>query len=162
MNKRTTLLELEKTIHAIKTEVLNSEEIKKLLMHSTPDALEKGNVSRDVAKESIVVVPYIDEQNPDKELNMNTFLAIYQSSIIYADSGENSVFLITAVYTNHDLYLLDNNSFRLNQIGHHLESILNNKKFNLVGQLSLYESRFVSLAGSKKLGLIMSWEIVNA
>ena len=156
----TTLFKLQKTIHAMKNQLLKDETIGKLLVHSSPGALKMNAVSKEEVRPSILTVPYINEEDPDKELNLNTFIAIYQTSIAY-ENEENSSFLITAIYTNHEIYELDNNNFRLNMIGASIESALQNQKFNLTGQLNLYGASFVSLANSKKLGLILSWEVVN-
>lgn len=156
----TTLFKLQKTIHAMKNQLLKDETIRKLLVHSSPNALSMKDVDRDRVKPSILTIPYINEEDPDKELNLNTFIAIYQTSIAY-ENEEDVSFLITAIYTNHEIYELDNNNFRLNMIGASIESALQNQKFNLTGQLNLYGASFVSLANSKKLGLILSWEVVN-
>ena len=156
----TTLFKLQKTIYAIKNQLLNDETIRKLLAHSSPNALSMEDVDRERVKPNILTVPYINEEDPDKELNLNTFIAVYQTSIAYETEGETS-FLITAIYTNHEIYELDNNNFRLNMIGASIEDALQNAKFNLAGQLNLFGASFVSLGNSKKLGLILSWEVVN-
>lgn len=158
--ENTTLFKLQKTIHAMKNQLLKDETIGKLLVHSSPAALKMNAVSKEEVKPSILTVPYINEEDPDKELNLNTFIAIYQTSIAY-ENEEDVSFLITAIYTNHEIYELDNNNFRLNMIGASIESALQNQKFNLVGQLNLFGASFVSLGNSKKLGLILSWEVVN-
>lgn len=158
--KNTTLFKLQTTLHGIKNKLLSSEEIRKLLVHSSPDALSLTSPSREQAEASLILTPYINEEDPDKELNQNTFIAVYQTSVAYEDN-ENVSYLITAIYTNHDIYQLDNNQFRLNVLGAAIEAALTDQKLNLTGQLNMYGASFVSLANSKKLGLILSWEVVN-
>lgn len=155
-----TIKRLQQTLHAIKNDILRNENIKKLLMHSTPNALDLENVSRQAAEKSVLMVPYINSEDPNLELNMNTFIAIYATRLMYRN--DTLIYITTSIYTNSDLYLLDNSKFRLYEIGGEIQQTLENSKLNLSGKMILEEAEFVSLDDTKKLGLVLSWVVVDA
>lgn len=152
---------LETSIFAIKNNLLENEKIKKLLYYSSPDALNRADISKLDVEKNILTVPFLDVKDPDNGINLNTIIAVYPTRVFHEEAYENSIYIKTAIYTKASLYNLNNNKMRLNQLAKEITSEIKDRKFALAGTMILTESEWVTLDGIDKVGLILHWTVVD-
>ena len=137
------ILRFEQSLFEIRAALANNENIRKLLLFPTPDALSRESPATDIEKvvtERISLYPITQEGlgNSTKDtaivLDLQTIDVDYTTDDITALGG----LLITAICTDKN-YLLDNNKFRSWELAREIANTLEGLKTCLSGKLSVSE-----------------------
>lgn len=132
---KSSFLSIEKDMNLIVNKMLKNERLKRLLYYTTPDALDKPNISEDASIElfgkNIKIVPklYIDE----KVLN---YVFIQFDDFVPSENPEFRNNLISFVILCHyDQWPLKDFSLRPYKIAAEIDSMLNNERLTGIGKL---------------------------
>jgi hypothetical protein len=129
------LSNVNKTLYAIKSKLMNNNDLTKLLFYSVPNPLEQADLTT-AQKESIIVMSPIVEYNTDPNNTVNHFISIGVPMIVYGDKLEGVLVRISIAIVCHvDYWELNNNRLRLMLAAEQVFNELNEQKFSLSGKL---------------------------
>lgn len=127
----------ENLFYQIKMTLLNSEDVRKLVVYNTSDALTIGAVPTvEKASPAIYIKPIIYVYDDSPEIGISSFISIgLVESIISDGSIEASIKI--SVACRRDVWMLDNNRVRPLAILNEIAKLDNVKFENVAGKLSL-------------------------
>jgi hypothetical protein len=126
----------ESIIYQIKTTLLNSSDIKKLLFYNTSNALSRVEPTYDETKISIYVRPIVYVYDDSPEYGISSFITIeLAESLILDGSIQNSMKI--SVACARDIWELDNERIRPIALISFIANMINGFKFDAAGILEL-------------------------
>jgi len=125
---------LNKTLYAIKSKLMNNNELTKLLFYSVTNPLEQADLTT-AQKDTIITLNPIVEYNTDPNNTINNFISIGIPMIGFGDKTEGVLIrLDIAIVCHVDYWELNNNRLRLMKIAEVVFNELNEQKFSLSGK----------------------------
>jgi hypothetical protein len=126
---------LNKTLFAIRSKLINNNDLTKLLFYSVANPLEQNDLTTE-QKNSIITLNPIVEYNTDPNNTINNFISIGVPMIGYGDNMEGVLIRIDVAIVCHvDYWELNNNRLRLMSVAELVFDELNEQKFSLSGKL---------------------------
>lgn len=157
------LSNVNKTLYAIKSKLVNNDTITKTLYYSVANPLEQAAMTT-AQKEAVVVMNPIVEYNTDPNNTINNFIAIGVPMVVYGDNLEGVAIRINiAIVCHTDYWELNNNRLRLMVVADEVFSELNEQKFSLSGKFVVdgFEPEIFrdNLVGYRLTGMIMDSDL---
>lgn len=151
---------VESTIAAIKTKLLDNEDLRKLLFHDSNNALNMLAPTVLELRDYITSKPIFEFENKE-EYNKNSVINIYVTEIIPTDESASFTGVLQVnVVCNLDVWELVDNKIRPLQISNKIIKMLNNTKFTVSNKLVL--SNMTDLIINKKMvGYALLFEITD-
>jgi hypothetical protein len=129
------LSNVNKTLYAIKSKLMNNNDLTKLLFYSVPNPLEEDDLTTSQKNQVITLNPIV-EYNTDPNNTINHFISIGVPMIGFGDNLEGVLIQIELAIVCHvDYWELNNNRLRLMTVAEKVYDELNEKKFSLSGKL---------------------------
>lgn len=126
----------EKTIHQIKTTILNSETLRKLVFYNTADALSKITPTIAEAAVSIYTKPVIYVYDDSPEFGISCFISItYEEGILLDGSIESSIKV--SIACDRQVWDLNDSRIRPLAIASEVANALDGTKFDAAGRLKI-------------------------
>jgi hypothetical protein len=128
---------LNKTLYAIKTKLINNNDLTKLLFYSVPNPLEQDELTTTQKNQVITLNPVV-EYNTDPNNTINNFISIGVPMVGYGDNLEGVLIKIDIAIVCHvDYWELNNNRLRLMTVAEKVFDELNEQKFSLSGKMNI-------------------------
>lgn len=127
---------LESLFYQIRTTLLNSADLKKLVFHNTKDALERPEPTYDEALPYVYIKPiiYVYDDSPEKGMSSFISIGVIETQVL---EGSTESSLKVSVACHRDVWELDNSRVRPLAILSEIAKQINNKKFGPAGQIEL-------------------------
>lgn len=128
---------IEQTIAAIKTKIINDEDVRKLLFHDSNNALNMLAPTV-LETDSYVTTKPIYEFENKNEYNQNSMVNVYMIEVVPTDDIKAFVGAIQINITcNLDIWNLLDNKIRPLQIADRIIKLIHNQKFHLSNKITL-------------------------
>jgi hypothetical protein len=127
---------LESIFYQIRTALLNSTDLKKLVFYDTPDALTRAEPTDEEVLPYIYIKPviYVYEDSPEKDISSFISIGVIESQILEG-SIESSIKV--SIACNRATWELNNSRVRPLAILSEIEKQINEQKFGAAGKLEL-------------------------
>lgn len=151
---------IEQTIAAVKTKIINDEDVRKLLFHDSNNALNMLAPTVLETDSYITTKPVYEFENKN-EYNQNSMVNIYMIEIVPTDDVKAFVGALQVNVTcNLDIWDLLDNKIRPIQICDRIIKLVHNQKFYLSNKLRL--TNVTDLIVNKKMvGYALLFEITD-
>lgn len=156
-----TLVKVQRFLFHLKERLLENQNIKKMLYHTVPNALDLGDVANEDAAEFITLTPIIEDEDGIAESYRNVFIAIYLGDLVPEDTENDLTFRI-AIYANKENYELENNKIRPIELMNEVISEIKNVKFEFSGKVFPINIVSENLIRGNFSGFVSTWNVVDS
>ena len=124
------------TMYKVKSQLVNNQDLMKLLRYSVADPLSEADVSEEDADKLVTLEPIID-YGVQEGNEINNFISLGLPAIDNFNNSVEPTFIQfdIAVFSNSQYWELDNKKIRLMEIMSEIYDTINNEKFTLSGRL---------------------------
>lgn len=149
---------IEKTLFQIKRTLLNSSDLKKLIVYNTPDALTKAEPSYADAESAIYIKPiiYIYEDSPESGVSSFISIGLIQAEI---DNNSFSSAIKISVACDREVLILNNDRLRNLALVDCIIEQINNHKFQAAGTLQARIVQEIYYDDSDYIGFAILFDI---
>lgn len=151
-------MKVEKALSLIKSELLSDKDIRKLLYYSTSDALSKEAPSISDVENKIITGNYVDRT---KDEGKSAFILVFSPGWNTEGNVSDITFQIGA-YTWPDNNDLDFNRLRHLAFLHRIETVLEGKKLDFAGNLTMEAANIESVDNGETLGYSTTWGVSDS
>lgn len=153
-----TILKIERLLTNVRDLLINDPDIRKLLYHGGPDALEKEAPSIEDVKEKIVITNYIDRKEEDGGAG---YILIFCSGWDRTEEVADISFQVSTLAWD-ETYLLNNGKLRNLSLLHRVFTILESKRLGFAGSLTMEGAVIQTFDNGKTLGYVSDWGVVDS
>ena len=159
MNKKMIIRNMESSMFMIKSKLLESAELRKLLFHTTPDALDLAEPVKDDVKNRIDLTSIIDYQLENTNSVAN-FVLVELSSMDLSNGDFAGHNIMVSAFSKHSNVSLNGNRMRHFAIAQEIYSILTELSIGALGKLELLEMELKTI-DSGYVGYQMSFLAID-
>lgn len=138
MNKKSIIRNMESSMFIIKNKLLESENLKKLLFHTVPDALDLGVPTLQEVSNHIDLTSIIN-YGLENSNSIANFVLVELSSMDLSNGEMAGHNIIVTAFSKHSNISLNNNRMRHFAITQEIYSILGDLTIGSLGKLDLLE-----------------------